>query len=111
MIVDREEFDPQRWYEMLARQRVSVWYTAPTAIRMLMKAGTDLARAHQYPQLRLAASVGEPLNAEAVLWGMEAFGLPFHDTWWQTESGAIMIANFAACDVFPGRHGTQHSWH
>ena len=105
MIVDREEFEPQRWYDILATERVSVWYTAPTAIRMLMKAGVDLARAQRYPNLRFMASVGEPLNAEAVLWGMEAFGMPFHDTRWQTETGAIMIANFNACEVFPGSMG------
>ncbi|HJS90344.1 MAG TPA: acetate--CoA ligase [Steroidobacteraceae bacterium] len=105
LIVDREEFDPQRWYQILAEERVNIWYTAPTAIRMLMKAGTVLTRARQYPQLRHMASVGEPLNAEAVIWGVEAFGMPFHDTWWQTETGAIMIANFAACDVPPGSMG------
>ena len=105
MIVDREEFDPQRWYQILAEEHVNVWYTAPTAIRMLMKAGTELTRAHQYPHLRLLASVGEPLNAEAVIWGVTAFGQPFHDTWWQTETGAIMIANFAACEVVPGSMG------
>jgi len=105
MIVDREEFDAQRWYEILARERVGVWYTAPTAIRMLMKSGADLARAHAYPDLRFMASVGEPLNSEAVVWGMQTLGLPFHDTWWQTETGAIMIANFSACDVLPGSMG------
>jgi acetyl-CoA synthetase len=105
LIVDREEFDPQRWYQILSEERVSVWYTAPTAIRMLMKAGTALARARTYPALRHTASVGEPLNAEAVLWGAEAFGMPFHDTWWQTETGAIMIANFAADEVVPGSMG------
>ncbi len=105
LIVDQEEFDPQRWYRILAEERVNVWYTAPTAIRMLMKAGLELTRAHRYPELRLMASVGEPLNAEAVLWGVEAFGQPFHDTWWQTETGAIMIANFPACGVVPGSMG------
>ncbi len=105
LIVDREEFDPQRWYRMLEEERVNVWYTAPTAIRMLMKAGTALARERKYPRLRHMASVGEPLNAEAVTWGVEALGMPFHDTWWQTETGAIMIANFAACDVLPGSMG------
>jgi len=105
MIVDREEFDPQRWCRILAEEGVGIWYTAPTAIRMLIKAGTALVRSHTYPKLRLMASVGEPLNAEAVVWGMEAFGMPFHDTWWQTETGAIMIANFAACDVLPGSMG------
>ena len=105
MIVDREEFEPERWYELLARERVSVWYTAPTAIRMLMKAGTALARARTYADLRFMASVGEPLNAEAVVWGMAAFGLPFHDSWWQTETGAIMVSNYAACEVRPGSMG------
>jgi acetyl-CoA synthetase len=105
MIVDREEFDPQRWYRILDEERIEVWYTAPTAIRMLMKAGAALARERTYPRLRHMASVGEPLNAEAVNWGVEAFGMPFHDTWWQTESGAIMIANFAACEVLPGSMG------
>jgi acetyl-CoA synthetase len=105
MVVDREEFDPQRWYRILAEERISVWYTAPTAIRMLMKAGAALARERKYPQLRHMASVGEPLNAEAVMWGVKALNMPFHDTWWQTESGAIMIANFAACEVLPGSMG------
>ncbi len=105
LIVDCEEFEPQRWYQILAEEHVNVWYTAPTAIRMLMKAGTALAQAHSYPDLRLMLSVGEPLNAEAVMWGMQAFGMPFHDTWWQTETGAIMIANFCACDVLPGAMG------
>jgi acetyl-CoA synthetase len=91
MVVDREEFDAPRWYEILDSERISVWYTAPTAIRMLMKAGVELARARRYPALRHLASVGEPLNPEAVVWGNEAFDMPFHDTWWQTETGAIMI--------------------
>ena len=104
-IVDTEEFDPRRWYRLLAEERVNVWYTAPTAIRMLMKAGLDLAREHPLPDLRFLASVGEPLNPEAVMWGVEAFGRPFHDNWWQTETGAIMIANYAAVDVRPGSMG------
>jgi acetyl-CoA synthetase len=104
-LVDREELDVERWYTLLEQQRVSVWYTAPTALRMLMKAGLEPVRAHRYPSLRFIASVGEPLNPEAVMWGMEAFGLPVHDTWWQTETGAIMIANFAAESVYPGSMG------
>jgi acetyl-CoA synthetase len=105
MIVDEEEFDVPRWYEILDEQRVSVWYTAPTAIRMLMKAGLDAARARHYPALRFLASVGEPLNPEAVVWGLEAFGLPFHDNWWQTETGGIMVANYAATEIRPGSMG------
>jgi acetyl-CoA synthetase len=104
-IVDEGDFDAQRWYGILEEQEVSVWYTAPTAIRMMMKGGADLVRERSYPALRLLASVGEPLNPEAVVWGEEAFGLPFHDNWWQTETGAIMIANFAATDIRPGSMG------
>jgi acetyl-CoA synthetase len=104
-LIDREELDVERWYRLLAHNAVNVWYTAPTAIRMLMKAGLEPVRRHRYPALRLIASVGEPLNPEAVRWGLEAFGLPVHDTWWQTETGAIMIANFLSQTVLPGAMG------
>ncbi len=105
MIVDEAEFDAERWYRILQQQRVSVWYTAPTAIRMLMKAGVELARNHRFDALRFVASVGEPLNPEAVWWGLDAFGLPIHDNWWQTETGGIMIANTPAFDIKPGSMG------
>ncbi len=104
-IIDEAEFDAERWYRILQEQQVSVWYTAPTAIRMLMKAGPELAHAYCYPQLRLIASVGEPLNPEAVWWGKEVLGLPIHDNWWQTETGGIMIANLPALDIKPGSMG------
>jgi len=104
-VVDEAEFDAERWYRVLQEQRVNVWYTAPTAIRMLMKAGAALAQKHDLRALRFCASVGEPLNPEAVVWGQEALGRPFHDNWWQTETGGIMIANFAALDVRPGSMG------
>jgi acetyl-CoA synthetase len=105
MIVDERDFDARRWYGILADEAVDVWYTAPTAIRMMMKAGLELPREREYPRLRLAASVGEPLHAEGVVWGREAFGLPFHDTWWQTETGGIMIANLPSGEVRPGSMG------
>jgi len=104
-IVDEAEFDAERWYRLLHEQRVSVWYTAPTAIRMLIKSGGDLAQKYPHPDLRFVASVGEPLNAEAVWWGQEALGLPIHDNWWQTETGGIMIANVPALDIKPGSMG------
>ena len=104
-IVDEAEFDAERWYRILQEEGVSVWYTAPTAIRMLMKAGPELARAHSRPRLRFIASVGEPLNPEAVWWGLDALGLPVHDNWWQTETGGIMIANAPAFDIKPGSMG------
>ncbi len=104
-LVVEAEFDPELWYEVLERERVTVWYTAPTAIRMMMRQGTDAAKSRDLSALRFLASVGEPLNPEAVTWGMEALGLPFHDNWWQTETGGIMIANFAALDIKPGSMG------
>jgi acetyl-CoA synthetase len=104
-VVDEAEFDAERWYRILEAEQVSVWYTAPTAIRMLMKGGAALAKQRAYPRLRFIASVGEPLNPEAVWWGMDAFGMPIHDNWWQTETGGIMIANTVAMDVKPGSMG------
>jgi len=104
-VVVETEFDAPTWYGILAQERVSVWYTAPTAIRMMMKLGAAAPKDYDLSVLRFAASVGEPLNAEAVVWGMEAFGLPFHDNWWQTETGGIMIANYASMDIKPGSMG------
>ncbi len=104
-IVDEAEYDPERWFRTLAEQRVSVWYTASTAIRMLMKLGAAAPRAYDLKRLRFIASVGEPLNPEAVVWGQQAFGLPIHDNWWQTETGGIMIANYLAMPVKPGSMG------
>ncbi|MXP13208.1 acetate--CoA ligase [Altererythrobacter confluentis] len=105
MLVDEAEFDVNRWYDTLERERVTVWYTAPTAIRLLMKAGAALPRARDLSRLRFMASVGEPLNPEAVIWSNTVFAKPFHDNWWQTETGGIMIANYAAMDVRPGSMG------
>jgi acetyl-CoA synthetase len=105
MIVDQAEFDAERWYRILQEQKVTVWYTAPTAIRMLMKVGTEIARRFDLSKLRLMASVGEPLNPEAVVWSAATFGKPFHDNWWQTETGGIMISNYPSMDVKPGSMG------
>jgi acetyl-CoA synthetase len=104
-IVDEGEFDAERWYGLLEQERVTVWYTAPTAVRMLMRAGDDLPGKFDLSQLRFVASVGEPLNPEAVVWGAEVLGRPIHDNWWQTETGGIMIANFASADIRPGSMG------
>ncbi len=105
LLVDEGGFEPRRWYSVLRDESVTVWYTAPTAIRMLMKAGPDLLPTGGFPKLRHVASVGEPLNAEAVQWGAEALGRPVHDTWWQTETGAICIANLPAEPLVPGSMG------
>lgn len=98
-------FSSEKWYQTMKKHNVNVWYTAPTAIRMLMKDGTELVKKHDLNKLRHMCSVGEPLNAEAVHWGREAFGLDFHDTFWQTETGAIMLTNFPGMPVKPGSMG------
>ena len=104
-IVDEADFDAERWYRILQDQRVTAWYTAPTAIRMLMRAPEEQRKRFDLSALRLVHSVGEPLNPEAVVWGERVLGLPIHDNWWQTETGGIMIANYAAIDIRPGSMG------
>ncbi len=105
LIVDEGDLDPARWFGILQDQGVTVWYTAPTAIRMLMKVGSEIARDYDLSRLRFLASVGEPLNPEGVVWGRDVLGLPFHDNWWQTETGGIMIANYRTMDLKPGSMG------
>jgi len=105
VVTDAADFDARRWYSILQEQRVAVFYTAPTALRMLMRKGVDLAHEHDLSALKHVVSVGEPLNPEAVYWGLEAFNLPVHDTWWQTETGAIMISNYPGMPVRPGSMG------
>ena len=104
MVLD-SGFNAERWYSFLERRRVTVWYSAPTAIRLLMREGKDLVKRFDLSALRHLASVGEPLNPEAVLWSQEVFGRPFHDTFWQTETGAIVIANLPGMKVKPGSMG------
>jgi acetyl-CoA synthetase len=104
-IVDEADFDALRWYRLMETQGVTVWYTAPTAIRRLMRIPGEPRTEYRLDRLRLIHSVGEPLNPEAVVWGQDKLGLPIHDNWWQTETGGIMIANYAAMDIRPGSMG------
>jgi acetyl-CoA synthetase len=99
------EFDAKDWYRTLAEHRVQVWYTAPTALRMLMRSGEELPHEYDLSALRHVASVGEALNPEVVVWGVRALGLPVHDNWWQTETGAIMISNHRGMEIRPGSMG------
>ncbi|MGH8833456.1 MAG: acetate--CoA ligase [Actinomycetes bacterium] len=105
LISDAAEFEARRWYRVLADNRVTVWYTAPTALRMLMRYGAELPQSYDLSALRHIASVGEPLNPEAVIWGRDVLGLPVHDNWWQTETGAIMISNYPTMEIRPGSMG------
>jgi len=98
-------FGAGAWYSLIEKYRVTVWYTAPTAIRMLMKAGDDVVKKSDLSSLRYMCSVGEPLNPEAVVWGQKVIGLPFHDNWWQTETGCILIANYPIQEIRPGSMG------
>ncbi len=98
-------FTSRRWYEFIQDNRVTVWYSAPTAIRSLMRDGDALAREHDLSTLRHLASVGEPLNSEAVIWSEKTYGLPFHDTFWQTETGSMMITNYPGMAIKPGSMG------
>lgn len=104
-LVYEGRFSPKKWYQLIEDYRVNVWYTAPTAIRMLAATNSGLVKKHDFSSLKYLASVGEPLNPEAVYWGLKAFGLPFHDNWWQTESGGILIANYPSMDIKPGSMG------
>jgi acetyl-CoA synthetase len=94
-----------KWYEIIQRYKVTVWYSAPTAIRLLMRAGDEVPKRYDLSSLRYTMSVGEPLNPECVVWSNETLGLPFHDNWWQTETGSIMIANFPTIPIKPGSMG------
>jgi acetyl-CoA synthetase len=98
-------FSASKWYQVIQDYKVTVWYTAPTAIRMLMKAGEMVPKRFDLSSLRYTMSVGEPLNPEGVVWGEKNIGLPFHDNWWQTETGSIMIANYPVMPIKPGSMG------
>lgn len=105
LLVDEAEFQANRWYQVLQNFKVTVWYTAPTALRMLMKAGEEIARDYDLSSIRFAASVGEPLNPEVVAWCKNNLGILIHDNWWQTETGGIMISNFYSMDIKMGSMG------
>ncbi len=104
-VVYSGRFDPKIWYKIIEKYHVTVWYSAPTAIRMLQAAGDKLANFHNLSSLRHLGSVGEPLNPEPLLWSQRVFKHPFHDTWWQTETGGIMIANYPSLDIRVGSMG------
>jgi len=104
-------FEPDLWYSFVEKYKISVWYTAPTAIRMMMAKGDELVKKHDFSKLRYLASVGEPLNPEAIEWSQKVFeGKYFHDTWWQTETGSIMIANTPDLPLKIGSMGKPLPW-
>ncbi|KAB2490502.1 acetate--CoA ligase [Priestia endophytica] len=98
-------FSPDNWYKALADYGVTVWYSAPTAFRMLMGAGDELMKKYDLSNLRHIVSVGEPLNPEVIRWGMKVFNIRIHDTWWMTETGGQVICNYPAMEIRPGSMG------
>lgn len=104
-IVQGGRFSPADWYRTIERYGVTVWYSAPTAFRMLMSAGEAAAAGHDFSSLRHVLSVGEPLNPEVIRWGWNVFGKRIHDTWWMTETGAHMICNLPAMKIKAGSMG------
>ena len=98
-------FNPETWYKKLEEYGVSVWYSAPTAFRMLMGAGDEVVKKFDLSNLRHIVSVGEPLNPEVVRWGKKVFDLRIHDTWWMTETGALLICNYPCMEMKPGSMG------
>ncbi|QUG42389.1 acetate--CoA ligase [Psychrobacillus sp. INOP01] len=98
-------FSPDAWYNAIDEYGVTVWYSAPTAFRMLMGAGDAIVQQHDLSSLRHVLSVGEPLNPEVIKWGMQVFNKRIHDTWWMTETGAQMICNYGCLPIKPGSMG------
>ena len=98
-------FDAEAWYKTIEDHRVTVWYSAPTAFRMLMAAGEQLAGRFDLSSLRHVLSVGEPLNPEVVRWGWRAFERRIHDNWWMTETGHQLISNYPCMEIRPGSMG------
>lgn len=98
-------FSPESWYKMIEQYGVTIWYSAPTAFRMLMGAGDEVVKAFDLSSLRHIVSVGEPLNPEVIRWGMKVFNLRIHDTWWMTETGAQLICNYPCMEIKPGSMG------
>jgi acetyl-CoA synthetase len=98
-------FSPEDWYQTLENYNVSVWYSAPTAFRMLMGAGDEIIEKYNLSSLRHVVSVGEPLNPEVIRWGMKVMNLRIHDSWWMTETGAQLICNYPSMEMKPGSMG------
>lgn len=105
MLIVGGRFSPQNWYQAIEDYSVTVWYSAPTAFRMLMGAGNGILEDYDLSSLRHILSVGEPLNPEVIRWGNDVLGHRIHDTWWMTETGAQMICNYPSMDIKPGSMG------
>lgn len=104
-VVRGGRFSPDDWYQTLEKYKVTVWYSAPTAFRMLMSAGDSVVKKYDLSSVRHVLSVGEPLNPEVVRWGLKTYGKRIHDNWWMTETGGILISNYPQMEIKPGSMG------
>ncbi len=104
-VVRGGRFTPDDWYRTLEKNKITVWYSAPTAFRMLMGAGEESVQKYDLSSLRHILSVGEPLNPEVVYWGMKVFEKRIHDNWWMTETGGQLISNYRSMKIKPGSMG------
>jgi acetyl-CoA synthetase len=98
-------YDAARWMQLIQDEKVNVWYTAPTALRMLMREEREMYKSFDLGSLRDVFSVGEPLNPEINVWAKEVFNKEIYDTWFQTETGSIMVSNRPNLAVKPGSMG------
>ncbi|MGJ7922080.1 acetate--CoA ligase [Neobacillus sp. LXY-4] len=98
-------FDADEWFATLEKYGVTVWFSAPTAFRLLMSSGAELPKKYDISKLRHVLSAGEPLNPEVIRWGLETLNLRIHDNWWMTETGSSICANFRCNPIRPGSMG------
>jgi acetyl-CoA synthetase len=98
-------YDAATWFRLLQDEKITVWYTAPTALRMLMREDEQLFRQFDLSRLKHIFSVGEPLNPEVIQWARRVLDKEVYDTWFQTETGGIMISNRPGIDIRPGSMG------
>ena len=102
-------YKAETWLKILEQQQVSIWYTAPTALRMLMQENDEIFRQYDFSSLTRIYSVGEPLNPEIYVWGKTVFKKEIYDTWFQSETASIMIANRPGLPIKPGSMGIPRS--
>ncbi len=98
-------FDAEKWYQTIEKYKITAWFSAPTAFRMMMAAGDDLVKKYDLSNLRHIFSVGEPLNPEVIKWGEKVFNKTIRENWWMTETGMMLIANYPCLKVNPGSMG------
>jgi acetyl-CoA synthetase len=103
-------YDAGKWFSRIEDFGITIWYTAPTALRMLMREDQAFIKRFNLAKLRHIFSVGEPLNPEVIHWGEKVLGYEIYDTWWQTETGAILIANRPGLPIKPGSMGKPLPW-